>query len=326
MDLDSIIINLRLVLILIVGRASQFLSICARFKSRYPGMLRVRSGYDFSEYFNLDYHFTRFPPFPEPKTFLEAVFGEIPKLKPIEKTFFENSDGYYNFYVQNYRNILFLPDWFSKWIQVTFEIFDTTILDLAREVVFIMFFYYYVILSLRVLSYFFPTINPYTRPLVYIIFFTDWFEGFIFNLGFRSVTFLGLPLVPMFFSGLVGRIGDSLNHLVFTMPFLPSEGHPGRLQIDGELKDVIIFRYLPSLWAQYPIPDTLREFWYDKRPDIIQYMERNYGYLEIDFLPNKILKTLYHYQYNHNLVIDNYDKIHNFFDSMIFKSLFLLFG
>jgi len=298
MSIDSIIIYIRLLLIYVVGRASQFLSICARFKSRYPGMLRTQPGQELATYFRLDYHPNHFPPYPEPRTFIEAIFGDLPKLKPIEKTFFENSDGFYNFYVQNYRNILFLPDWLSKLIQINFDLFDTTVLDLAREIVFIMFFYYYTLLSLRVLSYFFPTINPYTRPLVYIIFFTDWFEGLVFNLGFRAVTFLGLPVISMFFSGLVGRLADSLNHLVLTMPYLPSEGHSGRLEINGELKDVIIFRYLPSLWKKYPIPNTLREFWYRERPDILEFMKKYYGNLEVDFLPNQVLKNIYQFHQN----------------------------
>ena len=306
MSIDSIIINLRLLLIFIVGRFSQVLSICASFKSKYPGMLRVQPGQELARYFRLEFHHSRFPPYPEPRTFFEAIFGDLPKIKPIEKTFFENADGFYNFYVQNYKNILFLPDWLSKFVQLNFDVFDTTVLDLAREVIFIMLFYYYTLLSLRVLSYFFPTINPYTRPLVYIIFFTDWFEGLIFNLGFRAVTFLGLPVISMFFSGLIGRLADSLNHLVLTMPFLPSEGQTGRLEINGEIKDVIIFRYLPSLWAQYPIPNSLREFWYQHRPDILEYMKTYYGHLEIDFLPAHILKNIYQFQVNENDVFQNF--------------------
>ena len=81
------------------------------------------------------------------------------------------------------------------------------------------------------------------------------------------------------------KIADSVNHLVFTMPFLPSEGNKVKMLIDGELKDVVQFHYLPYLWYKYPIPQTLREFWYSERPDILNFMEKNYGQFGINFRP-----------------------------------------
>ena len=297
MSIDALIINIRLLIIFVIAFASKVLSVCASFLTKKLGMPRSYYTRELARYFRLDFHLTRFPPYPEPNTFSEVIFGDLPKLRPIDKTFFENNEGFYNFYVQNYKNLILLPDWLSKFIQVNFDLYNTIVLDVAREVIFVMLFYYYTLVSIRVLSYFFPTINPYTRPIVYIVFFTDWFEGLIFNLGFRAVTFLGLPLLSMLFSNFIGHVADSLNHLVFTIPFLPSEGQLGRLEINGEIKDVIIFRYLPSLWVNYPIPDKLREFWYRYRPDILEFMKKYYGQLEIDFLPNRVLKYIYQFHY-----------------------------
>ena len=84
---------------------------------------------------------------------------------------------------------------------------------------------------------------------------------------------------------LIGKVADSANHLVFTMPFLPSEGNKVKMLIDGELKDVVQFHYLPYLWYKYPIPMNLREFWYSERPDILNFMEKNYSQFGINFRP-----------------------------------------
>ena len=58
--------------------------------------------------------------------------------------------------------------------------------------------------------------------------------------------------------------------------------------INNELTDVIFFRYLPSLWYTNSIPNFLRTFWYYKRPEILNFMQQKYGYLNIKFLPDNI--------------------------------------
>ena len=62
--------------------------------------------------------------------------------------------------------------------------------------------------------------------------------------------------------------------------------------IDDQVKDVILFRYLPSLWYTHPIPNNLREFWYTERLDIYNFMKKNYAHLDIPFLPDRILKDI----------------------------------
>lgn len=99
---------------------------------------------------------------------------------------------------------------------------------------------------------------------------------------------LGVNITGTVFLGVLGVIADSLNHLVFTMPFLPSEGEKSKLLINGELKDVLVFHYLPLLWYRHSIPNELREFWYKDRPDILEYMQKSYQNLDIQFLPDNI--------------------------------------
>jgi hypothetical protein len=146
--------------------------------------------------------------------------------------------------------------------------------------------------------YYFISINPYTRPWIYLISLSDWIYDLLFHLGItRRATFFGFPLLSMIVNGVAGVIADALNHVVFTMPYLPSEGQSGQILIDGIPKEVILFRYLPALWFAEPIPDKLRELWYTQRPDIYKFMKTNYEHLDIDFLPNRILRQIYDSQH-----------------------------
>ena len=58
------------------------------------------------------------------------------------------------------------------------------------------------------------------------------------------------------------------------------------------MKDVLVFHYLPILWYRYPIPNEIREFWYNERPDILDYMQKAYKDFDIQFLPDRIIKEL----------------------------------
>ena len=225
-------------------------------------------------------------------------------MSKIDRIFYEHkSDGFYNFYVPNYKNIFFLPDWLSQWLQIQFNIsIDTTPLEIIQQSLFLGLVGFFFLVDFRMKMYWFLTINPYTRPWIYIISLTDWIQDVMTGL---SPVMLGLDLTPSIVLGLTGKLADSLNHLVFTMPFLPSEGQPGKMIIDDQVKDVILFRYLPSLWYTHPIPNNLREFWYTERLDIYNFMKKNYAHLEIEFLPDRILKDLSQHQQITKPVVDN---------------------
>jgi len=259
---------------------------------------------------DLPVHFSSFPPSAAPRTLSQCFFGNYPLLPTIERTFYEHKlDGFYNFYVLNYQNIFFLPDWLSQWIQINFEItVDDSQLLAIREGLFVGLIGYLFLLDFRMKLFWFLTINPYTRPWIYLLSITDW----LFDLLSGAVpVVLGLDLSATIMLALFGKMVDSLNHLIFTMPFLPSEGIPGKMVIDGEATDVILFRYLPSLWYAHPIPDKLREFWYIQRPEILNFMQKNYGHLDIDFLPNRILKDIYEKDHLQNLNLNTLSFISN---------------
>jgi len=141
-------------------------------------------------------------------------------------------------------------------------------------------------ISFRIFLAWLISINPYTFPIAYFIAFVDWVEEYA--IGLMPVVG-GIGLATPLLLTLVGKVADSLNHLVFTMPFLPSEGVPGKAIVNGDIKDVLIFKYLPILWYKYPIPNEIREFWYTERPDILNYMQQAYKNVDIQFLPDRIL-------------------------------------
>jgi hypothetical protein len=161
--------------------------------------------------------------------------------------------------------------------------------------------FFYQVVTVRMILGWIITINPYTSPWNYFIALVDWTDESLLGL---VPTLFGVNLSGPILMTLIGKIADSLNHLVFTMPFLPSEGEPGKIVINDELKDILIFRYLPILWYKYPIPNEIREFWYTQRPDILKYMQTAYKELDIQFLPDRIVEEI-----NQQQSLKTYEKI-----------------
>ena len=246
----------------------------------------------------LPVHETRCPPFAAPSTLSEVIFGNVPQFQRITRTFYQHKqDGFYNIQIPDYKNIWFLPDWLSRWIQLNLEItIDVSPLEHLQQALFVAILMYYFVVEFRIKLFWFLTINPYTRPWIYLLSFTDWLMDWVAGL---APTIFSIDISPVVILSVLGKIADSLNHLVFTMPFLPSEGTLGKVMVDNQVKQVILYRYLPSLWAEEPIPDSLREFWYTNRPDILKYMKKNYSQLEIDFEPNRVLKEMYEKGHGH---------------------------
>ena len=75
------------------------------------------------------------------------------------------------------------------------------------------------------------------------------------------------------------------------MPFLPGEGEKTQLVINNEMKEVIVFHYLPTLWYKHPIPNDIREFWFSERPDILEYMKIAYSDLNLQLLPDHVINN-----------------------------------
>ena len=258
-----------------------------------PTMLDVPSDqYARSQFLDsLPIHRTYWPPMQRPETWFEMIFGPTPKVESVPRYIYESKEeGFYNFYIENYKNIYFLPDWLSEFIQVKLHIcLDLTILETIREVFFVGLMVYSQIVILRIALSWFIYINPYTVPWCYIAAAVDWTEDVLQGI---VPAILGVNITGSVFLGILGVVADSLNHLVFTMPFLPSEGEETKLLINEQMKNVLVFHYLPILWYRYPIPNDIRQFWYNERPDILDYLEKAYQDLDIQFLPDNIVLQL----------------------------------
>ena len=164
-----------------------------------------------------------FPPRALPKTLGQVILGNVPYMPKMDRMTFESkSTGFYNFYIQNYKDLLFLPDWASQWIQLHLHItIDIVPLVSFQEGIFICSALYYMMVDFRMSLFWFLTVNPYTRPWVYLISVTDWAYDFV--AGIIPVVW-GLDIAGTVLLSCIGLVGDLLNHLIFTMPFLPTEG------------------------------------------------------------------------------------------------------
>jgi hypothetical protein len=70
-----------------------------------------------------------------PETWFEMIFGPSPKAETVPRYIYENKEGFYNFYIENYKNIYFLPDWFSEFLQVKLHVcLDITVLETVRSI------------------------------------------------------------------------------------------------------------------------------------------------------------------------------------------------
>ena len=259
-----------------------------------PGMPTIyemsNETYARSQFFDsLPTHKTYWPPIQQPETWFEMIVGPAPKVESIPRYIYENKEeGFYSFYIENYKNLYFLPDWLSEFIQVQLNVcLDISLLETVREVLFIGLIVYSQMVVLRIAISWLIYINPYTFPWCYLAAAVDWTEDVLQGI---VPAILGVNITGSVFLGVLGVIADSLNHLVFTMPFLPSEAEETKLLINQEMKDVLVFHYLPISWYRHPIPNDIREFWYYKRSDILEYMQTAYKDLDIQLLPNNIIQ------------------------------------
>ena len=260
---------------------------------------------------NLPVHQTFWPPIQRPENWFETIVGPSPKIDGVPRYLYENrEEGFYNFYIENFKNVYFLPDWLSEFLQVRLNFcLDITLLETIREVLFVGLVIYSNIVILRITLSWFISINPYTVPWCYLVAAVDWTEEVLQGV---VPAILGVNITGTIFLGILGAFADSLNHLVFTMPFLPSEAEESKLILQQEIKDVLIFHYLPILWYRYPIPNEIREYWYNERPEILYYMLRAYKDSDIQFLPDSVVQQL-----NQEKLTSDLSQFHNSLNEMM---------
>jgi uncharacterized protein YggT (Ycf19 family) len=239
------------------------------------------------------------------KTYPEIFFPKGLIFDPPLLTFYkDNIEGYYNFFIIQ-KNAIFLPNWLSEIIQIfANQNVDTKVLRTIQEWTFGLLNKFRILCEIRAALWWWLMFNPYQQPFNTLRILTEWY---LTSLTGIFPIIMGIDIGPTIAITAIGVLLDLLNRLVFTMPYLPSEGEKFSItnlhQLDNPAlidlisktgEDITVFRYLPSLWYKYPIPDYLRDYWYNKKPEILQYFLKNYGNLGIDFLPDKVLKSEYH--------------------------------
>lgn len=295
MSLDEKFVSLGNAVYQIVGKSFEKIAQFFGYPEN-PGMPTIYEGSDplsrRSDFFeSLPKRLTYFPPAQRPETWFEVIFGPAPRVETIPRYIYETKEeGFYNFYIENYTNIFFFPDWLSEFIQVQLNIcLDINLLETIREVLFVGLVFYSQMVVLRIAISWLIWINPYRFPWSYLAAAVDWTEDVLQGI---VPSVLGVNVTGSVFLGALGVVADSLNHLVFTMPFLPSEAEETKLMINNKMRDVLVFHYLPILWYKHPIPNDIREFWYSQRPDILEYMETAYKDLDLQLLPDRIIQEL----------------------------------
>lgn len=261
MSLQKLEEDLRIGLILVMSWLNNNLSRAFGYPMFSSGMVIQNPNSDLSKLKN---HMVRTPPMANPNSVIEAIFGNIPRPSTIMKVWIPSLEkGNYDFYIPHFRNIIFLPDWLSQWIQYTFDIgIDTTTLEVIRDTLFSLCVYLLFLVQVRTSIYFIITINPYTRPWIYLVSLTDWMYDLLFKFGIsKRLVFLGFPVMPILVNGLLGAMADSFNHIVFTMPWCPSDAKPGIVLVNKRPQRVLRYSHPPSSCKiENPLFDVIKLF------------------------------------------------------------------
>lgn len=224
---------------------------------------------------------------------------ELPRMKnwidilfPPPKSYFNShifllnsgKDAFLGFIVS--QQATFIPDILSEYIQLygginvpddtlSLVIFQRWIYDFVRM--------FTSLCGFRLLFSLILIINPYTFPWILIVTSTDWFLESLTGL---LPVFLGVDFSGVLALNILAAITDYIKKLVFTMPYLPSEG------IKETIGSHNVYRFggIPQLWQEHGIPNQLKEEWYKERPEIIEQFFKYYHDAGVQFLPKRVLE------------------------------------
>ena len=226
---------------------------------------------------------------------------ELPRMKnwidilfPPPKSYFNShifllnsgKDAFIGFIVS--QQATFIPDILSEYIQLYGGINapdDTLSLVIFQRWVYDFVRMFTSLCGFRLLFSLILIINPYTFPWILIVTSTDWF---LESLSGLLPVFLGVDFSGVLALNILAAITDYIKKLVFTMPYLPSEG------IKETIGSHNVYRFggIPQLWQEHGIPTELKEEWYKERPEIIEQFFKYYNDVGIKFLPSRVLEEL----------------------------------
>ena len=159
---------------------------------------------------------------PEAMNFTEVLFGRSKPMNQVVRHSLSNEhDGFYAFTHQNFRNLFYLSDNVSSFLQLRLHQTFASDSEIYLSVAYDFVVFYAAAYSFRLTMSWFLYINIYTRPWVYLATGLDWMEECF---GGSAPTLGGTSSIGVIISSALGYLSDCMNHLVFTMPYLPSEG------------------------------------------------------------------------------------------------------
>jgi len=215
-------------------------------------------------------------------------------------------DGFFNLFIveSGPTTPAYMPDWLSEAFQVICnQQVDILLMRQIQEWTYEMLKIFKNLCQMRAALWWWLMFNPYQQPFNTLRVLTEWYLT-----AFTGVfpVLVGIDIGPTIGLALLGNGVDILGRLAFTMPYLPTEGkvyspenfatieNPELSEMLTEFgRTVRVFRQFPELWKKYPIPNSLREDWYTNKPEITEYLIKNYYSRDIDFLPDRLLKELY---------------------------------
>ena len=258
--------------------------ICAYFFG-YPynkGILKVTDSSDFF----IPYHITFWPVVQPAFTWSQVAFTPAPQMNLIRK--FISKEFYVNFFIDRYKNINFLPTILSWIIQVYLNIFyEDPFLEKSRKYCFLIPTIYTHMINMRIGSSWFGRFSPFIYPWKYLFLSVDTVEGFVTR--FLPIKFFQVSIELPFLLFVSGFIADQVNHLVYTIPYLPSEVmYTSIFNKRRKLRPILFFSNIPVLWCKFQIPNLLKRFWHSKHLNIIEYLSFFYTDLNINALPDKL--------------------------------------
>nr|BBC77526.1 hypothetical protein Ycf89 [Nitzschia sp. PL1-4]BBC77556.1 hypothetical protein Ycf89 [Nitzschia sp. PL1-4] len=230
-------------------------------------------------------HKTFWPTVQPTSNWFEVFITPWPQMNLIEK--YKYKSFYLSFFIFEYKNINFLPNILSEFFQISLDNFnETDFLKSLRETLFVGSMTYTHMLNIRVTSSWFTKFNPFDFPWRYFCLLIDPFEDFMTS--YLPAEFFQVSIELPFLLFVFGLIGDQINHIVYTMPYLPSEAKSSGIIVRRKLRKILIFQGLPLLWCKFAIPTLLKEFWSSRHPHILDYLNILMGDMSYTMLSDQL--------------------------------------
>ena len=221
-------------------------------------------------------------------TWYEIIFR--PKDPVIHHPLFfyeKDADAFICFLVN--QQATFLPDWLSKTLQLYGNIYvaeDTLNLCSYQELMYELLLIFMRLCQFRMFMTMWLIFNPYAQPWILITTATDWFLEILSG---SIPSLMGIEFTGSIMLNILSQFIQYIRNLVFTMPYLPSEGVKETIGF----YEMYRFNGFPRIWYENGIPDQLREKWYLEQPEVIKHFLTYYSSIGQDILPSRLLEQYY---------------------------------